>query len=227
MLGKKEGKNVEELSLLVSSHPVQKAIVFAINAPKLLSHIYIYGSKATKLNQGLFRHHIRQLTNRGIIKYLTPKLKFKEAGKVYDLTEKGLKVKKIICAKENKICLYKRLKNIDWYKYGKIVLGSQKIALLKVLDNKEPQRISKLVRIIRDRLHYKTQPQRARNYPNDKAWGMVRQNVNNTLQWLVRRGLVVAEKFPRKKKRQIPITKYRLSEEGETIKRQMLESFKL
>ena len=175
----------------------------------------------------MFRHHIQKFVNLKIIKCLTPKLKAKEPGKVYGLTGKGLKIKKIICDKENKDCVYRRLNGIDWHKYGKVILGPQRVALLKALDNERPQRIYELVDRIKEKLNYKTHTQKIRNQPQDKAWGMIRQNVNNTLRWLIEQGLVVDEKFPGRKRKHKPITKYRLTREGDLIRRQMLESFKL
>ena len=220
MSGKKRGKSLRDLSSWVCSHPVRKAIIFAIDTPKLLSHIYAYGNTATGLNKLLFRHHIQKLVDLKIIKCLTPKLKSKESGKVYALTRKGLRIREIICDKENKHCLYKRLENIDWYKYGKVILGPQRVALLRVLDN-YPQRIYEITEKIRKKLRYKTYMQKTRGQPSDQAWGMVRQNVNNTLRWLIKKGLVINEQFPRRKKRHKPITKYRLTEEGELLRKQI------
>lgn len=63
--------------------------------------------------------------------------------------------------------------------------------------------------------------QKTSGHPSDKALGMVRQNVNNTLRWLIGEGLVIGEQFPRRRKRHKPITKYRLTEEGELFRRQI------
>ncbi|MCK5601656.1 hypothetical protein KAR91_07305 [Candidatus Pacearchaeota archaeon] len=206
MPGRKSDESLQILSSWVCSHPVRKTILFAIDTPKLLSH--------------MFRHHIQKLVNLKIIRCLTPRLKPKEPGKVYDLTRKGLRIKEILCDKENKDCIYRRLENIDWYKYGKVILGPQRVVLLRALDNC-PQRICEIVGKIKRKLHYKTYLQKTGGHPSDKAWGMVRQNVNNTLRWLIREGLVIGERFARRRKRHKPITKYRLSEEGELFRRQI------
>ena len=220
MSGRKSGESLQDLSSWVYySHSIWKIIISAIDSPKLLSHIYTHGNTATGLNKQLFRYHIRKLVKLKLIKCLTPKLKPKEPGKIYDLTRKGLRIKKMLCDKENKDCLYKRLENIDWYKYGKVILASQRVALLRALDN-YPQRIYEIVAKIRKKLHYKTYTQKTSGHPSDKARGMVRQNVNNTLRWLIKKGLVISEQFPGKRKRHKPIAKYRLSEEGELIKKQ-------
>ncbi len=220
MSERKSGKSLQILSSWVCSNSVWKTIIFAIDAPKLLSHIYACGNTATGLNKPLFRYHIRKLVKLKLIRCLTPGLKSKESGKVYDLTRQGLRVKEIICDKENKDCIYKRLDNIDWYIYGKVILGSQRVVILRALDN-YPQRIYELVRKITRNLHYKTYMQKTSNHPSDKAWGMVRQNVNNTLRWLIKKELVISEQFPGKRKRHKPITKYRLTEGGELIKKQI------
>ena len=216
----KSGENLQILSSWICSISVWKIIISAIDAPNLLSHIYTHGNTATGLNKQLFRYHIQKLVKLKLIKCLTPNLKSKEPGKVYDLTRRGLRVKEIICDKENKDCLYKRLDNIDWYIYGKVILGSQRVVLLRTLDN-YPQRIYEIVGKIKRKLHYKTYMQKTKGHPSDKAWGMVRQNVNNTLRWLIKKELVISEQFPGKRKRNKLITKYRLTEEGELIKKQI------
>ena len=208
MLARKSDESLQILSSWVCSHPARKAIILAIDSPTLL-------------NKLSFRYHIQKLVKLKIVKCLTPNLKSKEPGKVYDLTRKGLRVKEIICDKENKACLYKRLENIDWYKYGKVILGPQRVALLRTLDDKDSQRIYEIVAKIKRKLHYKTYMQKTRGQPSDKAWGMVRQNVNNTLRWLIKEGLVVKEQFPRRRKKHKPISKYRLTEEGVLIRKQI------
>ena len=206
MSERKSDESLQILSSWICSHPVRKTIISAIDSPKLLSH--------------MFQHHIRKLVKLKLIKCLTQKLKPKEPGKVYDLTRKGLRLKEMLCDKENKDCLYKRLENIDWYKYGKVILGSQRVTLLRALDI-YPQRIHELVMKIKRKLHYKTYMQKTGGYPSDKARGMVRQNVNNTLRWLMKEGLVIDEQFPRRRKRNKPITKYRLTGEGELFRKQI------
>ena len=206
MSERKSDESLQILSSWVCNHPVRKAIILAIDSPKLLSH--------------MFRHHIQKLVNLKIIKCLTPKLKPKESGKVYGLTRKGLRIKEMICDKENKDCLYNRLENIDWYKYGKVILGPQRVALLRALDN-NPQRIYEIVGKIKRKLRYKTYLQKTSGHPSDTARGMVRQNVNNTLRWLIEKGLVVSEQFPRRKRKHKPITKYRLTKEGELFRKQI------
>lgn len=217
---RRSDESLQILSSWVCSNSVWKTIISAIDAPKLLSHIYACGNTATGANKLLFRYHIQKLVKLKLIRCLTPNLKSKEPGKVYDLTRQGLRVKEIICDKENKDCLYKRIENIDWYNYGKVILGPQRVVLLRALDSC-PQRICEIVGKIKGKLHYKTHMQKTRGQPSDKAWGMVRQNVNNTLRWLIKEKLVVSEQFPGKRKKHKPITKYRLSEEGELIKKQM------
>lgn len=206
MSERKSDESLQILSSWVCNHPVRKAIILAIDSPKLLSH--------------MFRHHIQKLVNLKIIKCLTPKLKPKESGKVYGLTRKGLRIKEMICDKENKDCLYNRLENIDWYKYGKVILGPQRVALLRALDN-NPQRIYEIVGKIKRKLRYKTYLQKTSGHPSDTARGMVRQNVNNTLRWLIEKRLVVSEQFPRRKRKHKPITKYRLTKEGELFRKQI------
>ena len=222
MSRKKRGESLQDLSSWVHySHSIWKIIISAIDAPKLLSHIYAHGNTATGLNKLTFRYHIRKLVKLKIIRCLTPKLKPKKPGKVYDLTRKGLRIKEILCDKENKDYIYKRLENIDWYKYGKVILGPQRVALLRALDDKHPQRIYEIAAKIKRKLRYRTYMQKTRGHPSDKAWGMVRQNINNTLRWLIKKGLVVDEQFPGRKKRHKPITKYLLTGEGELFRKQI------
>ncbi|MFH1237945.1 MAG: hypothetical protein V1491_00725 [archaeon] len=221
MSGRKSDDSLKALSLWVCSHPIRESILFTFDAPKLLSHVYEYGNTATGLNKLRFRHHIQKLFDLKIIKCLTPKLKPKESGKIYALTRKGLRIKELICHKEHKSCIYNRLENIDWYKYGKVLLGPQRIALLRALDNKYSQRIYEIVGKIKRKLHYRTYTQKISSQPSDKAWGMVRQNVNNTLRWLIKKELVINEQFPRRKKSHKPISKYRLTEEGELFRKQI------
>lgn len=219
MPDRRSNESLQILSSCVCNNPIWKTIISSIDAPKLLSHIYTHGNTASGLNKLLFRYHIQKLVKLKIIKCLTPNLKSKESGKVYDLTGKGLRVKKILCDKENKDCIYKRIENIDWYKYGKVILGSQRVAILRALDN-YPQRICEIVGKIKRKFHYKTYMQKTRGHPSDKALGMVRQNVNNTLRWLIKKGLAISDQFPGKRKRHKPIVKYRISEEGELVKKQ-------
>lgn len=211
----KRGASFKELTDWISSHPVKKAIVFVIDKPNLLWHIYQEARKRCEQEITTMRYHMRELIKAGIIRSLTPNLKGKQPGRIYDLTKIGIEIKKILCQKQRIEFNHIRLRGIDWYKYGRVILGQQRIALLKILDSSYSQRLSEIVEKTKGAFHYKTR---------DKTLGIAIQNVNNTLRWLIKEKLIMSEKFPWEKKRHKPITKYRLTEEGDLFKRQMTAS---
>jgi DNA-binding HxlR family transcriptional regulator len=209
----KRGKDSGELAKQISTNPIMKAIVAVIDGPNLLGYIYGDVYKRGGWNKSLVRYYFKKLTKLGILTSLTPELKGKQPGRVYDFTRKGVEIKKIYCSHEGREFVHKRLKGIDWYKYRKVLLGHQRVAIIKALDFQNSQRMSEIYEKIMKEFKYKT---------NIGKLGMARQNVFNTLQWLTKKGLVSKEEFPRKKKWQKPTTKYRLTQEGELMQKQII-----
>lgn len=213
MQGKKRGAGFKELAEWISAHPPIKAILLVIDCPDLLWHIYEQAGKRCGDDKSLLRYYFRKLVKLGLVRCLTPELKGTQPGRIYALTNKGIEIRKILCQKDRIEFVYRRLRGIDWHKYGRVVLGQQRIALLKVLDTAYSQRFYEIVEKISINLNYKTRAQ---------TQGMAYQNVNKTLHWLVQEGLVMPEEFPGKKKRHKPVRRYRLASEGELMKKQIM-----
>lgn len=211
----KRGASFKELTDWVYFHPVKKAIVFIIDKPNLLWHIYHEARKRCEQEITTMRYHMRELIKAGIIRSLTPNLKGKQPGRIYDLTSTGIKIRRMLCQRQRIMFSHIRIKGIDWYKYSKVVLGRQRIALLKALDFSYSLTVNEIVNKTM-KFHYKTR---------GKILGIFRSNVYNTLQKLKKQNLVVRGYFPGQKKKHKPIIKYRLTEEGDLFKRQIFTVF--
>lgn len=209
----KRGKDSRNIYAWICKNPKKKSIIAILDKPKLISEIARDVSKRLDLKKKqAISNYVKEFENLGIIKRLTPRLSRGKPGNVFGLTNEGIKIASKIYAEINDNFSYKKTRNINWLNYGWCSTGTQKKILLLSIDNK-PARQLELLEKIR---------QSYTNRNNEK--GMSRENLNDILQQMVKRGIVIKEEtwVIKIKKRVRPIRKYKLSEEGLRIQEQVL-----
>lgn len=216
----KRGASLKKLLEWISAHPVRRSIIVVVDGPKLPSHIAKEAAKRCgKINLKI-SNIIRDFQRLGIMRCLTPKLKNGEKGRVFDFTNKGLEIKRVLCGEEGKKSFYSRLRGVNWYKYGWVISGSQKIALFKILDINIAQTLHEIMEKTKEQ-GYKTRPQRLHCQPGDEARGITRMNLFDILKKAITEKLVERKEeiWGKKRKR----GKYKLTKEGGLIKEQILK----
>jgi len=124
---------------------IRKAIVLTLNKPTILSEIAGSIVKILELQKSLkITRHIKILTDSGILKVLTPKLKNNKPGKVYGLTDKGKRIKKKICLQDGIPFIYNEPENIDWHAYGWCLTGTQKKSIILALGRTPYSRLARV-----------------------------------------------------------------------------------
>lgn len=192
----------------IYNNRIRKKILVMLEKPTIISEIAENIRKIFELKEApKISAYIEQLEKTGILRCLTPQLKRGKPGRIYDLSEKGIKIKKKICKKDNIPFIYKKYEDIDWKNYGWCLTGKQKTALVRVLD---ANAVRKPELVKRTKEFYK-------NKRNIK--GITIQNIHDILQQMVKRGIVKIE-IEQKKKKQF--RKYKLSKKGLKIKEMII-----
>lgn len=114
----------------------QSAVLEVMSKPKTPAEIRDQISLNKTQNLSLT---LNNLVKSGLIYCLNPKAR---TGKLYGVTKKGIKVRRKQGFKD-----YHQLDGVDWNKYGFVVSGRQRRAILKILDINIPMP----VRLIRER----------------------------------------------------------------------------
>ena len=188
----------------IYTHLILKSIIATFDKPKtvtqILKDIRQRLSLKTKPKLSL---HLTALMNVKILKNLTPDIEH-NTGCIYGLTRKGLQIRKLICEKDNAPFSYKTSK-INWLDYGWCLTGTQKTAVILALTE-NPLRPFQILQNIRK--FYSTR---------NKSIGITRQNLNDILQQMVKKGIVEIIKTRRKRKK--PLNEYRLNQTGIRLKK--------
>jgi DNA-binding PadR family transcriptional regulator len=201
----KRGKKNRPVFIWIYSNRLRKAITSVFDKPLTISEIIRLTTKIFDLNKRpKISNYVKELENENIIKCLTPALKPGKPGRVYGLTEKGLKLRKKICKKDNLPFHYKN-DDTNWENYGWCLSGTQKKAVLISLTT-QPQRQRDLKEKIRE--FYKNR---------NRNTGITTQNLNDLLQLMAKKKIVKREDVFLKKRKK-PIRKYQLSPKGVKIK---------
>lgn len=197
---------------ILREHRFTKRILAIMDKPKTVTEIGQDTAKRLDIKQVKITDYIVRLENEGFLVSLTPQRRRNKPGRVYGLTEEGIRYKKQICKKEGVKLIYKGVSHVNWYDYGWCAIGSQKKAIMLALDIK-PCRQKELLKKIRE--HYTNR---------NKNAGVTRQNLNDILKQMAKKGIAIAEEIwiTKIKKRERPVRKYRLSRKGLKIKEQML-----
>jgi predicted transcriptional regulator len=136
---------------------------------------------------------LKILTNFGLLKCLTPKAR---VGKLYGLTEKGIRQRKWLLKEKGIPHRYVKPR-LNWNLYGWVVCGKQKRAILKAMKMPMPLKYIK---------------EKAQEY-NPR---ISRMNCNDILQLFVKKGIV-------RKIRQAKKVILQLTKTGEKIRTQLFE----
>ncbi len=184
---------------------IKKAVIAAIDRPTILSELAGNIAEKLKLDKTpRITAHINALEKLYVLKTLTPKLKKSRPGRVYALTDKGKKIKRLICGKDNTSYIYYEPEKFNWHSYGWCLTGTQKKSIISILE-KKPLRPIEIKHNIREK--YKNR---------NNAWGITFQNLNDILQLMVKRKIVSVKEEQAKKKKK-PIKKYKLTKKGMEI----------
>ncbi len=206
-----QGKEVLFSKLLesIEKNSIIKAIVFTFDMPRISSHIQERVRKQLGFEKKpVISRHLVFLEKRKIIKTLTLKLRPGSVGRVYGLSNIGIEVRKLLCAKYNIPFEYYCPGNVDWQDYGWAVSGSEKRALFRAMST-EAKRNVEIHELTKQ--FYTTR--------KEKVKGMSRQHVNDLLQEGIKRKIFSVEKEERRRKK--TIVRYKLSNKGMKIKEVM------
>jgi len=149
------------------------------------------------------------LRKEGLVKCLTPELPGGQPGRVYGLTRKGRQLQRQL-AKDDGLSVRYYQPRLDWRSYGWVACGGQRRPVIRALS-KELMRPKQILQ------HTKHHYQPGTQSSLGQSLGISRQNLNDILQQVVARGIVVKEKET-SNKRGRDLMKYRLTNTGEKIK---------
>jgi DNA-binding PadR family transcriptional regulator len=194
----------------VKDNKIGKGIFAIMDKPKIVTEIEQDVAKRLDIKQLKVTRYISRFENEQFLACLTPKLKKDKPGRVYGLTDKGIRYKKQLCKKEGVKFIYRAPIHMNWYNYGWCSTGAQKKAIIRAMTEK-PQ----TQREIRTALggFYRT-----RNYRKGKSAAILiaRGNLNDILQKMLQRRIVELITIERKRKN--PINRYKLTDKGLKIK---------
>ncbi|MGB3479901.1 MAG: hypothetical protein WBB67_12165 [bacterium] len=137
---------------------------------------------------------LNELINLNLIYCITPRVK---VGKLYGLTNKGIRYRKTILGKKGLIYQYTHPSDVNWKLYSWVICGRQRKAILKGLSTAMPLKYIK---------------ERAQQY-NPK---ISRMNCHDILELFVKKG--IARKIQYKNRVNFVLTK-----KGKKIRNQLLE----
>ena len=209
----KRGASLHRLLEWIYGERILKAIVVVSDRPMISSEIRKAVMKRLDIEQVKITEHIQKLGNFDILKCLTPKLKRVVIGRVYGLSESGIKLRKQLCKRDNMKFSYRQVPKVSWYKYGWVICGSQKLAVIRAI----PCGGARLRDIVEKTNEF---------YVNRAGKeGIKKENVEDILRRMlirkvVRKGYEIRQ---RGRKKRI-VTVYRLTNMGKLIKNQVEET---
>lgn len=209
----KRGASLHKLLEWIYISRVLKAIVVILDRPMISSEIKRTVMKRLNLEQLKISDYIKKLEDVDILKCLTPELRKGAMGRVHGLSKKGMKLKKRLCEKDNIELTYRQLSDVDWYSYGRVVCGSQKLTVIRAIPY-EGARVRDIVKRTKE------------FYSNREGKeGIKKENICDILKRMLKEKLVTKtyreEKESGRKKR--TVTVYKLTDRGELIKKQIGE----